>query len=42
MVKCDKCKGDKFITGMGYMREKCSNCSGKGFIPEKVKTKKKE
>lgn len=45
VVRCEKCKGDRFITGMGYMREKCDNCKGKGFVEKevlKVKDKKKE
>ena len=44
VVKCEKCKGDRFITGMGYMREKCDNCKGKGFVEKEVlkaKDKKK-
>jgi len=42
MVKCDRCKGDKVIIGMGAMKEKCTTCGGKGFISEPVKTKKKD
>lgn len=34
MVKCEKCKGEKFIMGLGYMREKCPQCSGKGFVSD--------
>ena len=42
MIKCDKCRGDKTVIGMGAMTEKCAKCKGKGFIEEVVKTKKKD
>jgi DnaJ-class molecular chaperone len=42
MIKCDRCQGDKVIIGMGAMKEKCTNCKGKGFVEEVVKTKKKD
>ena len=41
MIKCEKCKGDKFVMGMGNMREKCTSCGGKGFVSDdKVGVKK--
>lgn len=43
VIKCEKCNGDKFIMGMGAMKEKCSNCKGKGFVEKEVlKTKDKK
>ncbi len=34
MKKCTRCDGQKYINGMGNMREKCKPCDGKGFVPE--------
>lgn len=48
MKKCEICKGDRYSSIMGGMREKCKSCDGKGFIPvgatqpqPKKKTEKK-
>ena len=32
--KCQTCKGIKTIMGLGFIREKCKNCGGAGFIEE--------
>jgi hypothetical protein len=36
MRPCDKictvCRGLKFVIGVGYMREKCHNCDGLGYL----------
>jgi DnaJ-class molecular chaperone len=41
--RCQACNGEKKVMGMGGMKEKCSPCSGTGFIEEKeeIKPKKK-
>ena len=36
MKTCLICQGQKFVYGMGNMREKCKNCDGKGFIKDKI------
>jgi DnaJ-class molecular chaperone len=34
MKICQTCNGNKMINGMGYIKEKCKKCDGKGFITE--------
>lgn len=34
MKRCRICVGQKYVYGMGNMREKCKPCDGKGFMPE--------
>jgi len=45
MKRCRTCFGQKYINGMGNMREKCHDCKGKGFVSEeeplKVNAKEK-
>ena len=41
MIRCERCRGEKKITGMGGMTEKCKACSGKGFIVDKEVKKPK-
>ena len=31
-TRCSVCLGKKFIEGIGYMRKKCDNCEGVGFL----------
>lgn len=37
MNKCTTCNGNKMITGMGHMKEKCSKCKGSGIHSELAK-----
>lgn len=39
MKVCRTCNGNKTISGMGHMKEKCSNCDGKGFVSDVVPKK---
>ena len=44
MIKCKNCNGQKYVTGMGNMKDKCKDCNGKGFLnePEKVSNTEKK
>lgn len=39
MKVCRTCNGNKTISGMGHMKEKCKNCDGKGFVSDTVRAK---
>jgi DnaJ-class molecular chaperone len=39
MKVCRTCYGNKTISGMGHMKEKCKNCDGKGVVSETVRAK---
>lgn len=34
MQKCRTCNGQKFVYGMGNIKDKCKECDAKGFIDE--------
>lgn len=39
--RCDVCKGERKVVGMGAMKIKCANCSGTGFVEVKDDKKSK-
>lgn len=39
--RCDVCKGERRVTGMGGMRVACDGCKGSGFVVQ-VENKKKK
>lgn len=39
---CNKCNGNKFVMGVGYMKKKCSACDGLGAIFTHDGLKKRE
>lgn len=36
-TRCDACKGNKKVMGMGMMSQECLLCHGQGYVTEDIK-----
>lgn len=41
-MKCEKCKGQRFVMAMGWQKKRCPVCHGVGVITVKVEELKKK
>ena len=35
---CARCRGQKKVSGMGWIERTCDECSGSGYVPRETRT----